>query len=390
MSSGAGVRVAMVAGEASGDLLGSRLIEAIRAERPEARFFGIGGPKMIAAGLDSWFPQEKLAVRGLVEVVKHLRELLAIRRQLVRRIVAERPSLFVGVDAPDFNLGVELRLRRAGIRTAHFVGPTVWAWRPGRIKGIRRAVSHMLVLFPFEPPIYERAGIPVTYTGHPLADEIPEDVNRAEIRERLRLPQAAPVITLLPGSRQSEIEHMAPLFVAAARLIFDRLPEARFLVPLVTRESRERFEEVVWKAQARDLPLTMLFGHAQDAIAACDVALAASGTVTLEAALLRRPMVIAYRVSPLTAAILRRLVTVPYVGLPNILNGDWLVPELLQEEATPENAAQAVVNLVRDPVVRERLDARYAAIHASLRQDAAVQAARALLPYLGAPAADGA
>jgi lipid-A-disaccharide synthase len=380
----------MVAGEASGDLLGSRLIEAIRAERPDARFFGIGGPKMIAAGLDSWFPQEKLAVRGLVEVVKHLRELLAIRRELIRRIVAERPSLFVGVDAPDFNLGVELRLRRAGIRTAHFVGPTVWAWRPGRIKGIRRAVSHMLVLFPFEAPIYERAGIPVTYTGHPLADEIPEGVNRAGIREQLRLPQAAPVITLLPGSRQSEIEHMAPLFIAAARLILERLPDARFLVPLVTRESRDLFEQVLWREEARDLPLTMLFGHAQDAIAACDVALATSGTVTLETALLRRPMVIAYRVAPLTAAIVRRLVKLPYVGLPNILNGDWLVPELLQDDATPENAAQAVVNLVRDPVVRERLDVRFAAIHAALRQDAAAQAARALLPYLSGPGGNAA
>jgi lipid-A-disaccharide synthase len=373
----------MVAGEASGDLLGSRLISAIRAERPDAQFFGIGGPKMIAAGFDSWFPQERLAVRGLVEVVKHLRELLAIRRELLRRIVAERPNLFVGVDAPDFNLGVERRLKRAGIPTAHFVGPTVWAWRPGRIHSIRRAVSHMLVLFPFEPPIYEQAGIPVTYTGHPLADEIPEEVDRIAMREQLRLPASIPVIALLPGSRQSEIEHMAPLFIEAARLILQRLPDARFLVPLVTRESRERFEEAVWKAEARDLPLVMLFGHAQDAIAAADVALAASGTVTLETALLRRPMVIAYRVSPLTAAIVRRLVRVPYVGLPNILNGDWLVPEFLQDDATPENAAQAVVNLVRDPVMRERLDARFAAIHATLRRDAAVQAARALLPYLG-------
>lgn len=383
MSRGPGARIAMVAGEASGDLLGSRLISAIRAERPDAQFFGIGGPKMIAAGFDSWFPQERLAVRGLVEVVKHLRELLAIRRELLRRIVAERPNLFVGVDAPDFNLGVERRLKRAGIPTAHFVGPTVWAWRPGRIHSIRRAVSHMLVLFPFEPPIYEQAGIPVTYTGHPLADEIPEEVDRIAMREQLRLPASIPVIALLPGSRQSEIEHMAPLFIEAARLILQRLPDARFLVPLVTRESRERFEEAVWKAEARDLPLVMLFGHAQDAIAAADVALAASGTVTLETALLRRPMVIAYRVSPLTAAIVRRLVRVPYVGLPNILNGDWLVPEFLQDDATPENAAQAVVNLVRDPVMRERLDARFAAIHATLRRDAAVQAARALLPYLG-------
>jgi len=372
----------MVAGEASGDLLGSRLIAAIRAERPDATFFGIGGPKMIAAGFDSWFPQEKLAVRGLVEVLKHLRELLAIRRELVRRIIDAKPDLFVGVDAPDFNLGVERRLRHAGITTAHFVGPTVWAWRPGRIKSIRRAVSHMLVLFPFEPPIYERAGIPVTYTGHPLADEIPDAVNRDELREQLRMPIAAPVVALLPGSRQSEIEMMAPLFIDAARLILERMPDARFVVPLVTRETRERFEEAVWNADARELPITILFGHAQAAIGACDVALAASGTVTLEAALLRRPMVIAYRVSDITAAIFRRLTLLKYVGLPNILNGDWLVPELLQEEATAENAAQAVVNLLRDPALRERLDQRFASIHAELRRDAAAQAALALLQYL--------
>jgi lipid-A-disaccharide synthase len=377
-----GARIAMVAGEASGDLLGSRLIQALKAERPDARFFGIGGPKMIAAGLESWFPQEKLAVRGLVEVVKHLRELLSIRRELIGRILSERPHLFIGVDAPDFNLGVERRLKRRGIPTAHFVGPTVWAWRPGRIKGIRKAVSHMLVLFPFEPPIYERAGIPVTYTGHPLADEIPDHVDRLALREQLRMPANIPVIALLPGSRQSEIEHMAPLFIDAARLILEQLPDARFLVPLVTRESRERFEAALWQADARELPMTLLFGHAQDAIGACDVALAASGTVTLETALLRRPMVIAYRVSKLTSVIVRRLVKLRYVGLPNILHGDWLVPEFLQDDATPENVAQAAVNLFRDPVVRERLEARFAAIHASLRCDSAAQGARALLPYL--------
>jgi lipid-A-disaccharide synthase len=383
VSAGAAVRIAMVAGEASGDLLGSRLIRAIRAEVPHAEFFGIGGPKMIAEGFDSWFPQEKLAVRGLVEVLRHLRELLAIRRRLITRILAAQPRLFVGVDAPDFNLGVERRLKQAGIPAAHFVGPTVWAWRKSRIRAIRRAVSHMLVLFPFEEPIYRDAGIPVTFTGHPLADEIPDRVNQAAVRDQLRLFGTAPVIALLPGSRQSEIDMMAPLFIAAARLILERLPDARFLVPLVTRESRTRFEEALWRADAQALPLTLLFGHAQDALGACDVALATSGTVTLEAALLRRPMVISYRVSPLTAAIVRRLALVPYAGLPNILNGDWLVPEFIQEDATPENLAQATLNLLGDATVRERLDGRFAAIHATLRRDAATQAARALMPYLG-------
>jgi lipid-A-disaccharide synthase len=384
MSEAGAVRIAMVAGEASGDLLGCRLMEALRLIVPDARFCGIGGPKMVAAGFDSWFPQESLAVRGLVEVVRHLREIMRIRRSLVRQIRAAQPQLFVGIDSPDFNLGLERRLKRSGIPTAHFVSPTVWAWRPGRIHTIRKAVSHMLVLFPFEEEIYRKAGIPVTYTGHPLADEIPDAYSQADLREQLRLFGPGKVVALLPGSRQSEIDLMAPPFIAAARLILQRLPDARFLVPLVTRESRARFEEAIWKADAHDLPLTLLFGHSQEAIAAADVALAASGTVTLEAALLRRPMVIAYRLTRLTHAIARRVVHVKQVGLPNILSGEWLVPELLQQDATPENLAQAVINLLLDPVVCEAMQARFQLIHATLRRDAAWQAARALAPYLGA------
>lgn len=380
------IRIAMVAGEASGDLLGSRLIDALARRYPGAQFFGIGGPKMIAAGLDSWFEQEKLAVRGLVEVVRHLRELLGIRRALVRGIKAARPHLFIGIDAPDFNLGLERKLKRAGITTAHLVSPTVWAWRRGRINTVRKAVSHMLVIFPFEEEIYRQAGIPVTFVGHPLADEIPAEIDRDAIREQLRVPLAAKVITLLPGSRQNELEQMAEPFIATAKLIAQRLPEVQFLVPFVTRETRDQFNEALYRADATGLPMRMLFGHAQEAIAACDVALATSGTVTLEAALLRCPMVIAYRVAPLSYAIARRMIRIDHIGLPNILCGEWVVPELVQDDMTPENLAQALLNLLHDERAKHAVSDRFAAIHALMQRNAAESAADALAPLIGAAA----
>jgi len=375
--------IALVAGEASGDLIGSGVITAIRRHLPGASFVGIGGPRMIAAGLDSWFPQEKLAVHGLVEVLAHVRELISIRRELVRRLVDLRPKLFLGIDSPDFNLGLERKLKRTGVTTAHMVSPTVWAWRSGRIRTIRAAVDHMLVLFPFEEPIYRAAGIPATFIGHPLADEIPAQADQAAAREDLRLPQNAPVIAVLPGSRRSEIERMGPTFIQTARQVLARVPEARFLVPLITRETRDLFEGVLYREQARDLPMSLLFGHAQDALAACDVALATSGTVTLEAALVGRPMVIAYRVAPLSYAIARRLIRVEHMGLPNILAGESLVPEFVQDAATPENLAQALGNLLLDEPVRAAVQGRFAKLHGALRRDAAETAARALLPYLG-------
>jgi len=379
--------VVMVAGEASGDLLGSRLIETLRRRVPAAKFAGIGGPRMIAAGFDSWFPQEQLAVRGFVEVLRHLREILALRGQLARRILADRPQLFLGIDAPEFNLGLERRLKAAGVRTAHMVSPQVWAWRRGRVRSIGRSVSQLLVLFPFEEALYREAGIGVSYVGHPLADEIPEQVDRAAVRAELRLPARAKVVTVLPGSRQSEIEMMADVFIEAAKLIARASPEVRFLVPLVTRETRELFEQAVYRRDARELPLSLLFGHARDALAACDVALAASGTVTLEAALSHRPLVIAYRVAPLSATIARWLVRVPYIGLPNILCGEAVAPEFLQEDATPENLAQAVANLLADEPVRRRIEHRFERLHHELRCDAAERAADALVPFLAPGAA---
>ncbi len=374
--------VGMVAGEASGDFLGAHLIAALRRRVPNLHCVGIGGPKMEAEGFDSWFPMEKLAVRGYVEVLRHFPEIFAIRRKLKARLAAARPRLFIGIDAPDFNLALERRLKRAGIPAVHYVSPSLWAWRGGRMRSIAASVSQMLVLFPFEEPLYRAAGVPVAYVGHPLADAAPEEDGSQAAREQLRLPAARKVITLLPGSRQSEVRYMARTFVHAATLIAARQPGVHFLVPLASRETRAIFEEAMRAAGAGDLPLTVLFGHARDAIAACDVALVASGTATLEAALARKPMVITYKMAGLTYRIMSRMGHLPWIGLPNIIAGEFLVPEILQHEATPENLAQATLNSLNDPAVSRRLPGRLDQIRRLLRRDTAARATEAVLPWL--------
>jgi lipid-A-disaccharide synthase len=376
--------VGMVAGEASGDLLGSHLIRALGRHLPQARFVGIGGPRMQSAGLDSWYPMEKLAVRGYVEVLRHYSEIAGIRRRLASRFLEDPPALFVGIDAPDFNLDLELKLRSAGIQTAHFVSPSIWAWRKGRIAKIRRAVSKMLVIFPFEREIYERAGVPVTYVGHPLAETLTPVRDRAAAREQLRIPAAAKVIALLPGSRVSELEQMATLFVDTAVQIAAAVPEAQFLVPLVNRPTREKFEEALYRRESAGLNFTLLFGHAHEAMAAADVVLAASGTATLEAALLGRPVVITYRMPGLSWWIMSWYRHMPYVGLPNIIAGEFVVPEFLQHEATAENLAQAVLNLLFDSTVRSRIEERFTTLAGDLRQDSAARIAEGLMPLLKA------
>ncbi len=376
--------IGMVAGEASGDFLGAGLITALRRRRADLRFAGIGGPRMQAAGLDSWEPMERLAVRGYFEVLRHFPGLLALRARLRRRMIAERPALFIGVDAPDFNLSLEGALKRSGIRTVHYVSPSVWAWRAKRIQRIARVADHLLALFPFEPALYQRSGVGVTYVGHPLADEIPlGDYTRA-VREQLKVPAGRKVFALLPGSRMSEIHYLARAFIRAARLIAERLPSVQFLVPLASRETRVAFEKVLYEEQAETLAVTILFGHASDAVAASDAVLVASGTATLEAALLRKPMVIAYRISPWTWKMMERMRYQPWVGLPNIIAGEFIVPELLQDSATPENLAQALINVSQDPVVRERLPARLREMHDLLKRDASRTAAEAVLGLLKA------
>jgi lipid-A-disaccharide synthase len=374
--------VGMVAGEASGDFLGAHLIAALRERVPGLQFVGIGGPKMVAEGLDPWFPMEKLAVRGYVEVLRHFLEIYAIRRKLRGRLVAARPRFFVGVDAPDFNLPLERALKQAGIPAVHYVSPSLWAWRGGRMSAIAASVDKMLVLFPFEEPLYRAAGVPVVYVGHPLADSTSDEDGSAEAREQLRLSAARKVIALLPGSRQSEVRYMAASFLQTAKLIAARQPAVHFLVPLVSRETRTIFEEAMYDADAAELSLTILFGHARDALAACDVALVASGTATLEAALARKPMVITYKMAELTYRLMSKMGHLPWVGLPNIIAGEFLVPEILQHEATPENLAQAVLNALNDPVVNRRLPERLDQIRRLLRRDTAARATEALLPWL--------
>ncbi|MGE0355314.1 MAG: lipid-A-disaccharide synthase [Burkholderiales bacterium] len=375
-------RVAIVAGEASGDMLGAALVRAVRRRFPGTQFQGIAGPKMIAEGASTLVPMEKLSVRGYVEAVRSLPELLRIRSNFAARLVADPPDLFIGVDAPDFNLGLEARLKRAGIPTVHYVSPSIWAWRPGRLAAIGRAADLVLTVFPFEAPIYAKAGIAATYVGHPLADQIPLQVDRAEARAQLRLGNGATAVALLPGSRVGELEAHADLFIDTARRLAERRPGVRFFVPLATRETREFFESRLYAREARSLDLTILFGHARLALQAADGALVASGTATLEGALARCPMVIAYKVPALTYRLMMRKALLPWVGLPNILAGEFIVPELLQEQATPENLEQALGNWLDHKVARERLAARYAAIHESLRCDNDEHVVGALAPWL--------
>ncbi len=372
----------MVAGEASGDLLGSHLMEALKQAVPGTRFIGIGGPKMQAAGMEILFPMEKLAVCGYVEVLRHYREIAGIRSKLRAQLISSPPDLFIGVDAPDFNLGLELDLKKRGIPTVHYVSPSIWAWRGGRIHKIKRAVSHILALFPFEVPLYEKVGVPVSYVGHPLADMLPDITNRAAMREQMRLPMQAKVFAFLPGSRQSEVQQLAATYIETAKLILQKLPDAQFLVPLISRETRIIFEDMQWKLEAQKLPIALLFGHAHDAMIAADCVLVASGTATLEAALLKRPMVITYKMPGFTYWLRKRKQYQPYVGLPNILAGKFVVPELLQKDATPENLAQALLNLIGDKQAVAELEGIFTDMHVLLRQDTAHKAAQAILPYL--------
>jgi lipid-A-disaccharide synthase len=374
--------IGLVAGEASGDLLGSHLIEALKSARPDLKFVGIGGPRMKSAGMDILFPMEKLAVNGYLEALRHYFEISGIRRKLRAYFLEKRPDVFIAIDAPDFNLDLEFALRQRGITTIHYVSPSIWAWRGERIHKIKRAVSHMLALFPHEPEIYRKAGVPVDYVGHPLADLLPVEPNRAEMRETMRIPLNAKVFALLPGSRQSEVRNLALTYIQTARLILQKLPEARFLVPLASRQTRTIFERALHDNEAHDLRITMLFGHAQDAMIAADVVLVASGTATLEAALLKRPMVITYRLPVFSWWLMKRKGYLPYYGLPNILCGRFVVPELMQDDATPENLAQALLNLANDAITLAQLEKTFTELHLALRQNTAQKAAAAILPHL--------
>lgn len=372
-------RIALVAGEASGDLLAAHLIEALRRRLPGAEFCGIGGPKMQRAGCDVWWPAETLAVRGYAEVLRHYRRITGVRRALLRRLRADPPDVFIGVDAPDFNLWLETKLRRAGIRTVHYVSPSIWAWRGERIHKIKQSVSHMLVVFPFEEEIYRQAGIPVTYVGHPMADRLPLEPDMAAARQALGLEASGPVIALLPGSRRGEVKGLAPLMLEAAKRVLRNKPSAQFLIPAATDAVEAGLRGL---AGASGLPVTVLRGQSQQAMTAADVVVLASGTATLEAALLKKPMVITYKVPAITAWIARGKLYLPYVGLPNILLKRFAVPELLQENATPDKLAQAVLGWLDAPEKCTALAAEFRTLHETLRCNAGERIAEALQPYL--------
>ena len=378
--------VALVAGEASGDLLAAQLLRGLQARWPGLQAVGIGGPQLEAAGFKSWWPSEKLAVRGYVEVLRHYREIVGIRRQLKNRLLADKPRLFIGVDAPDFNLDLEGDLRAAGIKTVHFVAPAVWAWRPERVEQIRRCTDHVLCIFPFEPELLARHGIASTYVGHPLAPLIALEADQAKARLELGLAPDARVVALLPGSRSAEIEHLLPRFLQAARLMLREQPGLRFVLPAVPAQFA-RIEQLVARA-GLGAALQLTRGGSHAALATCDVTLIASGTATLEAALFKRPRVIGYHMNWLSWKLHQRKMLQPWVGLPNILAGEFLVPELLQQAATPAALARETLAWLADDQAtlarREALRQRFVRLHRELSRDTVRLASDAIEQVLAA------
>lgn len=376
------MRLAMVAGEASGDLLAGLLMGGLKRRWPGLQAMGIGGPQMAAQGFEAWWPSDRLAVRGYVEVLRHYREIAGIRNALATRLLRERPPAFIGVDAPDFNLGLEQRLRSAGIKTVHFVCPSVWAWRGGRVKKLAASCDHVLCLFPFEPALLQAHGVAATYVGHPLADAIPLQVPRAAARAALGVPAQAPLVAVLPGSRRSEIQYNAATFLQAVASMQARRPDLRFVLPLAP--GLRGLVEPLLAQQAPGVPIRLLDGDSHTALAACDVTLIASGTATLEAALFRRPMVIGYRVHPLSYQLMKRMAYQPWVGLPNILCRDFVVPELLQHDCTPVALADATLAWLDDPARAAQAARRFEDLHHLLRRDTAQGATDAIAQVLGA------
>ncbi len=385
MASSADISVAVVAGEVSGDMLAGRLLAGLRAQLPGARFHGIGGPRMAEQGFVSDLAMDTLTVRGLFEVIPRYREIKRIQNTLRDRLLAERPAVFIGADYPGFNLGLEMQLKAAGIPTVHFVSPQIWAWRGGRIKKIQKAVSHMLVIFPFEEEIYQKAGVPVTYVGHPLAEMIPLQPDQDQARRALGIDLDARVVTVMPGSRMGELKYLAEPFVGAVKLLAARDPGLRFVVPMAGDKQRAYFNDLVARAGLSDVDILLVDGQSHGAIGAADAVLVASGTATLEVALFKKPMVIAYKVMAASWQIMRHMGYQPWIGLPNILAREFLVPELLQHAATPQALADAVWQQLTDAPGRLRLVQRFTDMHHSLLRNSAQESAAAVMRIIESP-----
>lgn len=370
------IHIGIVVGEASGDILGAALIVELRKLYPNAEFSGIGGPRMLALGFHSYFPQDRLAVMGLIEPLKRLPELLRIRKFLREHFIANPPAVFIGIDSPDFTISLEGSLKEHGIKTVHYVSPSVWAWRQKRVFKIAKSVDLMLTLLPFEAAFYEKHNVPVEFVGHHLADEIPVDVDKFQARRELGIPEHARVVALLPGSRASEVERMGKLFMHSAVFCLEQDPELLFYIPAANsdryRQLHHQLNDYV------DFPLQLFNGNSHRVMAAADVLLLASGTVTLEALLLKKPMVVAYKMAPLTFKILSWLVKTPYISLPNLLANKLLVPELLQDDATPEKLSAAIMHYFENPEEAQALSNTFADMHHILKRNASERAAAAI------------
>lgn len=379
------MRVGIVAGESSGDILGAEFIRAMRERVPGVSFEGVAGPRMVEAGCEALFPVEALSVMGLAEVLLHLPRLLRLRAQLLRHFTANPPDLFIGIDAPDFNLGMERRLRKAGIATVHYVSPSIWAWRPGRVHKVGEAADLVLALLPFEPALYEKHGIKAVFVGHPLAGRLHPTEDRDELRRSLHLAGQEPLIALLPGSRVTEVERLGPLFLETAQWLSHELPHARFVIPAATAALGRAIKDQVRRLKP-DLPVTVVDGHSHEVMAASDAALVASGTVTLEAMLLGCPMVVSYRLAGISYALIRgcNLLKIPYVSLPNLLAGREVVPEFLQYDALPERMGQALLSILQNGQVRRAQQDAFRELSAALELDASARAADAVLSMLAA------
>jgi len=369
---------AMVAGEASGDLLAGLLLDGLRRHWPQLQAGGIGGPQMVRRGFDAWWPHEKLAVSGYVEVLRHYREIVGIRNKLRERLLDAPPRMFIGVDAPDFNLDLEAALKARGIKTVHFVCPSIWAWRAERAEKIRRSADHVLCVFPFEPELLKQHGIAATYVGHPLASVIPMEPDKAAARRALGLGDDDQVLAILPGSRASEVEHLSGRFLGAAKLLRKARPDIKLVVPALPA----RRVAIAEAARTAGLDVKIVDGQSHTVLAACDLALVASGTATLEAALFKRPMVISYAVNWLSYRIMKPKQLQPWLGLPNILSGEFVVPELMQHDANPEALAAALLEWLEAPARMAAVQQKFKALHAVLQRDTAQLATDAIQKVL--------